>query len=121
MYWRKQIIAVADSYAKTLDAFKRNGAFVLNSQQHEAIKNEVFDFKNGVGCGRPSLNRKWVGAGPEALGKIAGPNIDPKIGVDRRDGHKRRLCSTGTNDGDAPQSYAQTISTKPCMQSNRAR
>lgn len=75
----KQIIAVADSYTKTLDAMKRNGAVVLNSQQHEAIKKEVFDFKDGVGCGRPSLNRKWVGAGPAALGKIAGLNIDPKV------------------------------------------
>lgn len=75
----KQIIAVADSYAKTLEALKRQGAVVLTAQQHEAIKNEVFDFKNGVGCGRPSLNRKWVGAGPSALGKIAGLNIDPKV------------------------------------------
>ncbi|MGB0416092.1 MAG: aldehyde dehydrogenase EutE [Coraliomargarita sp.] len=75
----KQIIAVADSYAKTLAALKRNGAVVLNAQQHEAIKQEVFDFKDGVGCGRPSLNRKWVGAGPAALGKIAGLNIDPKV------------------------------------------
>lgn len=75
----KQIIAVADSYAKTLEALKRNGAVVLNSAQHEAIKKEVFDFKDGVGCGRPSLNRKWVGAGPAALGKIAGLNIDPKV------------------------------------------
>ncbi len=75
----KQIIAVADSYQKTLEAMKRQGAVVLTAQQHEAIKNEVFDFKNGVGCGSAVLNRKWVGASPDALARIAGLNIDPKV------------------------------------------
>jgi len=75
----KQIIAVGNAYAKTLAALKRQGAVVLNSAQHEAIKKEVFDFTDGVGCGTASLNRKWVGAGPDALAKIAGLNVDSKV------------------------------------------
>lgn len=75
----KQIFAVADSYQKTLAALKRQGAVILTAAQHEAIKKEVFDFKDGVGCGSPVLNRKWVGANPDALAKIAGLNIDSKV------------------------------------------
>ncbi|HBR92903.1 MAG TPA: aldehyde dehydrogenase EutE, partial [Opitutae bacterium] len=75
----KQIIAVADSYKKTLDAMIRQGAVLLNAQQLEAIKKEVFDFKDGVGCGSPVLNRKWVGANPDALARIAGLNIDSSV------------------------------------------
>lgn len=75
----KQIVAVADGYQKTLDALKRQGAVVLNAQQLDAIKREVFDFKDGVGCGSPVLNRKWVGASPDALAKVAGLNIDSKV------------------------------------------
>ncbi|CAA6679144.1 MULTISPECIES: aldehyde dehydrogenase [unclassified Lentimonas] len=75
----KQIIAVADSYQKTLAAMQRQGAVLLNAQQLEAIKNEVFDYKNGVGCGSPVLNRKWVGANPDALAKIAGLDLDSKV------------------------------------------
>ena len=75
----KQIIAVGDSYTKTLEAMKRQGAVLLNSSQLEAIKSEVFDWKNGVGCGSPVLNRKWVGANPDALAKVAGLNIDSSV------------------------------------------
>ena len=75
----KQIIAVADSYQKTLDAMIRQGAVLLNAQQLAAIKNEVFDFKDGVGCGSAVLNRKWVGANPDALARIAGLNIDSSV------------------------------------------
>lgn len=75
----KQIIAVADSYQKTLAALKRQGAVILTAAQHEAIRNEVFDFKNGVGCGSAVLNRKWVGANPDELARIAGLNLDPKV------------------------------------------
>lgn len=75
----KQIIAVADSYQKTLDAMVRQGAVLLNAQQLAAIKNEVFDFKDGVGCGSAVLNRKWVGANPDALARIAGLNIDSSV------------------------------------------
>jgi aldehyde dehydrogenase len=75
----KQIIAVGDGYGKTLEALKRQGAVLLNTQQLEVIKNEVFDLKNGVGCGSPVLNRKWVGANPDELAKIAGLNIDRQV------------------------------------------
>lgn len=75
----KQIIAVADAYKKTLDAMVGQGAVLLNAQQLEAIKSEVFDYKNGVGCGSPVLNRKWVGANPDALARIAGLSIDPSV------------------------------------------
>jgi aldehyde dehydrogenase len=75
----KQIIAVADAYQKTLDAMLRQGAVLLNAQQLEAIKNEVFDFKDGVGCGSAVLNRKWVGANPDALARIAGLKVDSKV------------------------------------------
>jgi aldehyde dehydrogenase len=75
----KQIIAVGDSYQKTLAAMKRQGAVLLSSAQLEKIKNEVFDFKDGVGCGSAVLNRKWVGANPDALAKIAGLNIDSSV------------------------------------------
>lgn len=75
----KQIIAIADSYQKTLAAMKRQGAVVLTASQLEAIKKEVFDFKDGVGCGSAVLNRKWVGANPDALARIAGLNIDSSV------------------------------------------
>jgi aldehyde dehydrogenase len=75
----KQIIAVANSYQKTLDAMLRQGAVLLNAQQLAAIKSEVFDFKDGVGCGSAVLNRKWVGANPDALARIAGLNIDASV------------------------------------------
>ena len=75
----KQIIAVGDSYQKTLDALQRQGAVLLNAKQLEAIKKEVFNYKDGVGCGSAVLNRKWVGANPDALGRIAGLNLDTKV------------------------------------------
>ena len=76
----KQIIAVADSYKKTLDALKRNGAVLLNRTQVEKIKSEVFDFKNGDGgCSHAVLNREYVGADPVKLAAIAGLKIDTKV------------------------------------------
>ncbi len=75
----KQIIAVADSYAKILESLKHQGAVVLTPHQHNFIKKEVFDDKNGVGCSRPVINRKWIGANPDALAKIAGLNIDSQV------------------------------------------
>jgi len=76
----KQIIAVGDSYRKTLDALKRNGAVLLNRTQVEKIKQEVFDFKNGDGgCSHAVLNREYVGADPARLAAIAGLNINSKI------------------------------------------
>ena len=76
----KQIIAVGDSYKKTLDALKRNGAVLLNPTQLEKIKKEVFDIKDGGGgCSHAVLNRAYVGADPVKLAAIAGLNIDPKV------------------------------------------
>ncbi len=75
----KQIIAVGDSYAKTLDALKRQGAVILTKAQAEAIKKEVFDIKDGGGgCSHAVLNRAYVGADPAKLAAIAGLSIDPK-------------------------------------------
>jgi aldehyde dehydrogenase len=75
----KQILAVGDSYKKTLDALQRNGAVLLNKTQLEAIKKEVFDFKDGQGgCSHAVLNREYVGADSWKLAKIAGLNVDPK-------------------------------------------
>ena len=74
----KQIFAVANSYQKTLEAMVRNGAFLLNESQLEAIKKEVFTFKeDGGGCSHPVLNRDFVGADAATLAKIAGLDIDP--------------------------------------------
>lgn len=76
----KQIIAVGESYKKTLDALKRNGAVLLNKVQLEAIKKEVFDFKNGDGgCSHAVLNREYVGADAAKLAAIAGLRVDPKL------------------------------------------
>lgn len=76
----KQIIAVGDSYKKTLDALKRNGAVLLNKMQTEKIKKEVFDFKDGDGgCSHAVLNREYVGADPVKLAAITGLKIDPKV------------------------------------------
>lgn len=76
----KQVFAVGDAYQKTVDAFKRQGAVLLNRQQTEAIKKEVFDIKDGGGgCSHTVLNRKYVGADAAVLAKIAGLNIDPKV------------------------------------------
>ncbi|MFP4068674.1 MAG: aldehyde dehydrogenase [Opitutales bacterium] len=75
----KQVFAVGDSYRKALDAFKRQGAVLLNKRQTEAIKKEVFDLKTGEGgCSHPVLNRDFVGADAAVLAKIAGLDIDPK-------------------------------------------
>jgi aldehyde dehydrogenase len=76
----KQIIAVGDSYAKTIDALKRQGAVILTKAQTEAIKKEVFDVKDGGGgCSHAVLNRAYVGADPAKLAAIAGLGIDPKV------------------------------------------
>lgn len=75
----KQIFAVADSYKKTLDALKRQGAVLLNKQQAHAIQKEVFDTKDGAGgCSHAVLNRKYVGADASTLAAIAGLKVDPK-------------------------------------------
>jgi aldehyde dehydrogenase len=75
----KQIIAVGDSYKKTLDALKREGAVLLTKQQTQAIQKEVFDTKEGAGgCSHAVLNRNYVGADAATLAAIAGLKIDPK-------------------------------------------
>jgi len=75
----KQIFAVADSYQKTIDAMVRNGVILLNNDQLEAIKKEVFTFKEeDGGCSHAVLNRDFVGADASMLASIAGLNIDPK-------------------------------------------
>lgn len=75
----KQVFGVGDAYQKTVDAFVRQGAVLLNRQQTEAIKKEVFDIKDGGGgCSHAVLNRKYVGADAAVLAKIAGLNVDPK-------------------------------------------
>jgi aldehyde dehydrogenase len=75
----KQIIAVADAYKKTVDALIRQGAVMLNNSQLDAIKKEVFDFKDGDGgCSHAVLNREYVGASAAKLAKVAGLSIDPK-------------------------------------------
>jgi len=74
----KQIFAVADSYAKTRDALIANGAALLTSSQLEAIKKEVFTFKeDGGGCSHAVLNRDYVGADAAKLAKIAGLTVAP--------------------------------------------
>ncbi len=76
----KQIFAVGASYQKTLDALKRNGAVVLTQRQAEAIKKEVFDFKEGEGgCSHPVLNREFVGADPAKLARLAGLKVGPEV------------------------------------------
>ena len=75
----KQIFTVAHAHRKLLDAFKRNGAVLLNRSQTEAIRKEVFDIQDGAGgCSHAVLNRKYVGADATVLAKTAGLNIDPK-------------------------------------------
>lgn len=75
----KQVFGVGNAYQKTVDAFVRQGAVLLNRQQTEAIKKEVFDIKDGGGgCSHAVLNRKYVGADAAVLAKIAGLNVDPK-------------------------------------------
>ena len=69
----KQIFAVGNSYAKTRDALVANGAVLLNPSQLEAIKKEVFTFKeDGGGCSHAVLNRDFVGADASKLAAIAG-------------------------------------------------
>ncbi|GAB5559046.1 MAG: aldehyde dehydrogenase EutE [Synoicihabitans sp.] len=76
----KQVFAVGDAYQKSLDAFKRQGAVLLNSSQVEAIKKEVFTFRpDDGGCSHPVLNRAYVGASPQKLAAVAGLTIDPKV------------------------------------------
>lgn len=76
----KQVFAVSDAYQKSLDAFKRQGAVMLNSSQAEAIKKEVFTFRPGDGgCSHPVLNREFVGASPQKLAAVAGLKIDDKV------------------------------------------
>jgi len=72
----KQIFVVGDSYAPFMDAMKRAGAVLLNNGQLDAIKKEVFTFKEGDGgCSHAALNRAFVGADASKLGRIAGLNL----------------------------------------------
>ena len=76
----KQVFAVGGAYQKSLDAFKRQGAVLLNSRQVEAIKKEVFTFRpDDGGCSHAVLNRAYVGASPQKLAAIAGLSIDSKV------------------------------------------
>ncbi|MGF1530247.1 MAG: aldehyde dehydrogenase [Puniceicoccaceae bacterium] len=76
----KQIFAVGAAYEKIREALARQGAVMLNGQQTEAIKREVFDIKDGGGgCSHAVLNRKYVGADAAVLGKLAGLNLDPRV------------------------------------------
>ena len=75
----KQVFGVGDSYQKTIDAFQRQGAVLLNRSQTEALKKEVFDSKDGGGgCSHVALNRKYIGADAPVLAKVAGLTVDPK-------------------------------------------
>ena len=75
----KQIFAVGDAYEKTRDAMVNSGAVLLNSEQLEAIKTEIFTFKeDGGGCSHAVLNRDFVGADASRLASVAGLTIDPK-------------------------------------------
>jgi len=75
----KQVFGVGDSYQKTIDAFQRQGAVLLNRSQTEALKKEVFDIKDGGGgCSHVALNRKYIGADAPVLAKVAGLTVDPK-------------------------------------------
>ena len=75
----KQVFTVGDAHRKLVEAFKRNGAVLLTRSQTEAIKKEVFDIKDGGGgCSHAVLNRKYVGADPAVLARIAGLTVDPK-------------------------------------------
>jgi len=57
----------------------KNGAVLLNSEQLEAIKTEIFTFKeDGGGCSHAVLNRDFVGADASRLASVAGLTIDPK-------------------------------------------
>ena len=72
----KQIFVVGESYRPFMAAMKRAGSVLLNKQQAEAIKKEVFTFKeDGGGCSHAVLNRDLVGASAEKLGRIAGLNL----------------------------------------------
>jgi len=76
----KQVFAVGGAYEKSLAAFKRQGAVLLNPTQVEAIKKEVFTFRpDDGGCSHAVLNRAYVGASPQKLAAIAGVKVDPKI------------------------------------------
>jgi len=78
----KQIFTVGAAHQKLIDAFQRNGAVLLNRQQTEAIKAEVFDFKDGDGgCSHAVLNREYVGADASKLARVAGLNVDPSTQI----------------------------------------
>jgi len=75
----KQVFAVGPAYDSLLQAMRRNGSVLLNSRQLEAIKKEVFTFKeDGGGCSHPVLNRDFVGADPSKLAAVAGLSVDSK-------------------------------------------
>ncbi len=73
----KEVFVVESVADGLIAALKRAGAVQLNSRQIEAVAREAFVFPEGqgAGCGHASLNRKLVGAGTQALGKIAGVEV----------------------------------------------
>jgi len=73
-------ILVVDSVA---DALKREmvarGCVELNLNQIERLSKEAFQFKEGVGCGSPILNRDLVGRNASVLAERIGLKIDDDV------------------------------------------
>jgi len=72
----KQVFVVAGVYDRFMTAMKRAGAVLLDGNQADRIRAEVFTFKPGDGgCSHPVLNRAFVGASTEKLATVAGVSI----------------------------------------------
>ncbi len=69
----KQIFCVASVADKLLAKFKENGAYVLNSQQIEALTKKAFviDPKDG----KPHVNKDLVGKDATVLAQLAGVSV----------------------------------------------
>jgi aldehyde dehydrogenase len=76
----KQVFVVGKIFDKFMNAMQRQGGISLTAGQADKIRTEVFTFrKDDGGCSHPVLNRDYVGASPEKLGKVAGINVGSKV------------------------------------------
>jgi aldehyde dehydrogenase len=73
----KEVFALENIADKLMAEMERNGAVKLNGGQLEALTKAAFTFKAGEGGGCPhaSVNRDFIGKGPDVLAKAAGVNI----------------------------------------------
>lgn len=73
----KEIFVVDRIYNQFIEAFKKAGAFQLNSNEFERMTKAAFVFKEGqgAGCPHPVVNRDCIGKDATVLADLAGVKV----------------------------------------------